>query len=76
MIFSCNSNLNDKSQAYYENKHEMVMVAKIFETYVSSRNLGFSPRKVHCSLGEVALFPKECLLPLVKVFLGGTSCVP
>jgi hypothetical protein len=54
----------------------MVMVAKIFETYVSSRNLGFSPRKVHCSLGEVTLFPKELPLLLVKVFFGETSCVP
>jgi len=31
------------------------MITKIFETYVSIGNLGFSLRKLHCCLG---LFPK------------------
>jgi hypothetical protein len=33
----------------YKNKHEIVMVAKIFGTYVFLGNLGLSLRKDHCS---------------------------
>jgi hypothetical protein len=42
------------------------MIGKRFVTYVFSGNLGFSPRKINCSLGEVlfssrelGFFPKE-----------------
>jgi hypothetical protein len=55
----------------YKNKNEMTMNAKRFVTYVFLGNLGFSPRKINCSVGEVSFssgelgfFPKEnSLLP-------------
>jgi hypothetical protein len=34
----------------------MIVIAKRFVTYVSSRNLGLSSKEVHCSLGKLA-FP-------------------
>jgi hypothetical protein len=37
----------------YKNKHEMIMIVKIFGTYVSSGNLGLSSRKVCCSSGKL-----------------------
>ncbi len=30
------------------------MIAKMLGTYVSLRNLGLSPSKIHCSMGKVA----------------------
>jgi hypothetical protein len=35
------------------------MITKRFKTYVSLRNLGLSTKKIHCSLKESALLPKE-----------------
>jgi hypothetical protein len=40
---------NNRSQSFYKNEHEMVIVAKRFGTYVSLGNLSPFGKKVHCS---------------------------
>jgi hypothetical protein len=59
------------------------MSAKRFVTYIFSRNLAFSPRKINCSLGEVlfssselgfflkenSLFPREVVFCTKELFL-------
>lgn len=64
------------SNNLYKNKHEMVLIAKKIETYVSLKNLSFSRGKVHspwrkCHVvwgtwalpqGKLSLFPKELFL--------------
>jgi hypothetical protein len=47
----------------YKNKHEMIMIAKTFETYVSSGNLGLSLRKVHCSLRKLPFSQRRDMSP-------------
>ncbi len=52
----------------YKNKHEMIMIAKQFKTYVFQEYLGLSPEKKSLFLGKLPFSLKNNHVPKEKEF--------